>query len=276
MPLFKNIPNFFTLLNLIFGCIAIVYILQVGQSIVILNNDTGAYDPFFPEKLAWGSLFIFFAAVIDFLDGFVARLFKATSKMGEQLDSLSDLVSFGVAPGMILYQLLRLSYAQEENGLDVSFMALLPAFIFTAAGAWRLAKFNISTNQTNSFKGVPIPSGGLLIASIPLIIWYQYFGIQAFFINKWFLYGIIILTSYLMVSNLPLMALKFKDFSFAHNKGRFILVGLSAIVIIILAVKRMIWLAWPIIFVLYVLLSLIYREPATTTTPVKEIPDVTV
>ena len=240
-----------------------------------MNNDTGAYDPFFPEKLAWGSLFIFLAAVVDFLDGFVARLFKATSKMGEQLDSLSDLVSFGVAPGMILYQLLRLSYAQEENGLDVSFMALLPAFIFTAAGAWRLAKFNISTNQTNSFKGVPIPAAGLLVASIPLIIWYQYFGIQALFINKWFLYGIIVLISYLMVSNLPLMALKFKDFSFAHNKGRFILVGLSAIIIIILAVTKMIWLAWPIIFILYVLLSLFYKEPATTAA-VKEIPDVTV
>src|SRR5690348_16401663 len=140
MPLFRNIPNFFTLLNLIFGCIAIVLILQVGQSIVILNDQTGAYDPFFLEKLTLGGVFIFLAAVVDFLDGFIARLFKATSKMGEQLDSLSDLVSFGVAPGMILYQLLRLSYARQENGLDVSFISLLPAFLFTAAAAWRLAK----------------------------------------------------------------------------------------------------------------------------------------
>jgi CDP-diacylglycerol--serine O-phosphatidyltransferase len=262
MPLFRNIPNFFTLLNLIFGCIAIVCILQVGQSIVILNDQTGAYDPFFPEKLAWGALFIFLAAVVDFLDGFVARLFKATSKMGEQLDSLSDLVSFGVAPGMILYQLLRLSYAQEENGLDVSFIALLPAFIFTAAGAWRLAKFNISTAQANSFKGVPIPAAGLLIASFPLIIWYEYFGIEQLFINQWFLYGIILLTSYLMVSNLPLMALKFKDFSFRNNSGRFILIGLSAIIVTVLALMKKIWLAWPIIFVVYILVSLFYKEPA--------------
>ena len=276
MPLFKNIPNFFTLLNLIFGCIAIVYLLQVGQSIVILNDQTGAYDPFFPEKLAWGSMFIFLAAVVDFLDGFVARLFKATSKMGEQLDSLSDLVSFGVAPGMILYQLLRLSYAKEENGLDVSFMALLPAFIFTAAGAWRLAKFNISTNQTNSFKGVPIPAAGLLIASFPLIIWYEYFGIQQLFINKWFLYGVIILISYLMVSNLPLMALKFKDFTFRNNAGRFILLALSAVIVIVLALMKTIWLAWPIIFVLYVLLSLFYKEPAATKTFNQQTLDVTV
>lgn len=276
MPLFKNIPNFFTLLNLIFGCIAIVYILQVGQSIVILNDQTGTYDPFFPEKLAWGALFIFLAALVDFLDGFVARLFKATSKMGEQLDSLSDLVSFGVAPGMILYQLLRLSFAKEENGLDVSFTALLPAFIFTAAAAWRLAKFNISTDQSNSFKGVPTPAAGLLIASLPLIIWYEYFGIQALFINKWFLYGVILLVSYLMVSNLPLMALKFKDFSIRKNAGRFILVALSAVIIIVLAITKKIWIAWPIIFILYVLLSLFYKEPASVKTSNHQTLDVTV
>lgn len=276
MPLFKNIPNFFTLLNLIFGCIAIVLILQVGQSIVIMNNDTGAYDPFFPEKLAWGSFFIFLAAVVDFLDGFVARLFKATSKMGEQLDSLSDLVSFGVAPGMILYQLLRLSYAQEEGGLDTSFISLLPAFIFTVAAAWRLAKFNISANQTESFSGVPTPSAGLLIASFPLIIWYEYFGMQQLFINKWFLYGVIVLVSYLMVSNLPLMALKFKDFSYKNNAGRFILIALSAAIVIVLGLTKNLWLSWPIIFVLYVLLSIFYKEPVTVKTSNQQTLDVTV
>jgi CDP-diacylglycerol--serine O-phosphatidyltransferase len=276
MPLFKNIPNFFTLLNLIFGCIAIVNILQVGQSIVIMNDQSGAYDPFFPEKLAWGALFIFLAAIVDFLDGFIARLFKASSKMGEQLDSLSDMVSFGVAPGMILYQLLRLSFAQEENGLDVSFIALLPAFLFTAAAAWRLAKFNIATDQSNSFKGVPTPAAGLLIASFPLIIWYQYFDIQQVFINKAFLYAVIFIVSYLMVSNLSLMALKFKDFSFSNNRGRFILLALSLVVIIVLAIMKTIWLAWPIIFILYVLLSLLYKEPLRTKNSSKETLDVTV
>ena len=272
----KNIPNFFTLLNLIFGCIAIVYILQVGQSIVILNDQTGAYDPYFPEKMAWASVFIFLAAIVDFLDGFVARVFKASSKMGEQLDSLSDLVSFGVAPGMILYQLLRLSFAREENGLNVGFMALLPAFIFTAAAAWRLAKFNISTVQSNSFKGVPTPAAGLLIASFPLIIWYEYFGMQQLFINKWFLYGVIVIISYLMVSPLRLMALKFTDFSVRNNTGRFALIALSAIVIIVLGLMRTIWLAWPIIFILYIMLSLFYKEPAVDTIPDKKILDVTV
>ena len=272
----KNIPNFFTLLNLVFGCIAIVYTLQVGQSIVILNDQSGAFDPYFPEKLAWGSMFIFLAAIVDFLDGFVARLFKATSKMGEQLDSLSDLVSFGVAPGMVLYQLLRLSYAQQENGLDVSFMALLPAFIFTAAAAWRLAKFNISTDQGNNFIGLPAPSAGLLIASFPLIIWYEYFGIQQILINKWFLYGVIFLVSYLMVSRLPLLALKFKDFTFRNNKARFIVIGLSALIIIVLALLKTIWLAWPVIIVMYIILSLFYRETVSSKTSDTKTLDVTV
>ena len=259
----KNIPNFFTLLNLIFGCIAIVFILQTGQSIISVDAS-GASEVIFPEKLWEVSIFIFAAALVDFLDGFIARLFKSTSKIGEQLDSLSDLVSFGVAPGMILYQLLRLSYAKEENGLDVSFMALLPAFLFTAASAWRLAKFNISTNQSHSFKGVPTPAAGLLIASFPLIVWYEYFGMQQLFINKWFLYGVIVLIACLMVSNLPLMALKFKSFSFQKNAGKFLLLALSVIVIIFLAINKKIWLAFPVIFVLYIILSLIYKEPKIT------------
>ena len=256
----KQIPNLFTLLNLIFGCIAIVYLLQTGESIVILDPQTGASSINLPEKIWLGSFFIFAAAVVDFLDGFLARALKAQSKMGEQLDSLSDMVSFGVAPGVILYQLLRLSYAQEENGLNVSFIALLPAFIYTAAAAWRLAKFNISTNQSYGFLGVPTPAAGLLIASFPLIAWYGYFGIHSLFINKWFLYAVIILLSWLMVSNLPLMALKFKGFDWRNNAAKFTLLVLSLLVVIIMAVLKSIWLAWPLIFVLYILLSLVYKE----------------
>ena len=115
----KNIPNFFTLLNLIFGCMAIIFILQTGERIVYVDRE-GYSNWNLPEKITWGSLFIFAAAIIDFLDGFVARLFKSTSAMGKQLESLSDLVSFGVAPGMIMYQLLRISFAKEESGLDIS------------------------------------------------------------------------------------------------------------------------------------------------------------
>lgn len=251
----KQIPNLFTLLNLIFGCIAIVFILQTGESIVIMES-TGATQVSLPEKIWWGSLFLFAAAVVDFLDGFLARLLKAPSEMGKQLDSLSDVVSFGVAPGMILYQLLRISYAQEANGLDVSMIALLPAFLYTAAAAWRLAKFNIADNQSYSFRGVPSPAAGLLVASLPLIIWYQYFGIQELFINKWLLYGIIVLLSYLMVCDRSFMAIKFTDFSVKNNLLKYILLSVSLIALVALK-----WLAIPIIFVLYLVLSFFSKEP---------------
>ena len=256
----KNIPNFFTLLNLIFGCIAIVFILQTGENIVVLEN-TGATEVYMPEKIWWGSLFIFGAAIIDFLDGFLARMLKASTEMGKQLDSLSDVVSFGVAPGLILYQLLRLSYAQETDGLEVSILALLPAFIFTAAVAWRLAKFNIADNQSYNFVGVPSPAAGLLIASFPLIILYEYFNIHTLFINKWFLYIVILVVSYLMLSNRSFIAFKFTDYSFRNNSAKFILIGLSLVVVIALAIMNKIWFACPIIFILYVLMSVFYKEP---------------
>src|SRR5215831_11149266 len=169
----KQIPNLFTLLNLVFGCIAIIFILQTGEMVVLVQPD--GFIPFsLPEKLTWGALFIFAAAVVEFLDGFVARLFKATSNLGAQLDSLADVVSFGVAPGLIIYQLLRTGFAQKPGGLDVSFVWLLPAFIIPCAAAWRLAKFNLDAEQKSSFKGLPTPAAGLLIASIPLIAWYEY------------------------------------------------------------------------------------------------------
>src|SRR3712207_2952421 len=114
-----------------------------------------------PEKIYWASVFIGIAAAIDFLDGLVARILHVSSDMGKQLDSLADLVSFGVAPGMIVYQFLRLSYAQQENGLDVSALWLLPAFIIPCAGAYRLGRFNLDTEQSYGFKGVPIPAAGL-------------------------------------------------------------------------------------------------------------------
>jgi CDP-diacylglycerol--serine O-phosphatidyltransferase len=251
----KNIPNLFTLLNLIFGCIAIVFILQTGESIIVMEN-TGATQVYMPEKIWWGALFIFGAAIIDFLDGFLARLMRANSEMGKQLDSLSDVVSFGVAPGLILYQLLRLGYAQEPNGLNVSIIALLPAFIFTTSVAWRLAKFNLANNQSYNFKGVPSPAAGLLIASFPLIILYEYFNIQSLFINTWFLYAVILIVSYLMLSNRTFMAIKFTDFSLKNNILKYILLTLALIFILFLQ-----WFAVPAIFIMYIIISAFSKQP---------------
>lgn len=250
----KQIPNLFTLLNLVFGCIAIVFILQTGQSLVYIDRD-GFTSWDLPERIALGSLFIFAAGVIDFLDGFVARLFKASSEMGKQLDSLADVVSFGVAPGLILYQMLRISFAKETDGLDVSIAALLPAFLIPCAGAWRLARFNIDTTQQFSFKGIPIPAAGITIASLPLIVHYQQFNLQEILFNKWLIYGIILLLSYLMVSNIPLMSLKFKDSSLKNNMPKYILAAIAIVAAIVLK-----WVAIPVVFIAYVIVSLAFKN----------------
>jgi CDP-diacylglycerol---serine O-phosphatidyltransferase len=251
----KQIPNIFTLLNLFFGCIAIVFILQNG--LVSTSNENGDLLLMLPEKIYWASVFIGIAAVIDFLDGFVARLLKATSEMGKQLDSLADVVSFGVAPGMIVYQFLRLAFAQQENGLDISFGWLLPAFIIPCAGAYRLARFNIDTEQSYGFKGVPIPAAGLLIASFPLIYWYSDTEwAVSLLLNKWFWYAVIIIVSYLMVSTLPMLAMKFKNASIKGNLPKIIL-----LVVAILSAIFLHWLAVPVVFIVYVILSLVMKEP---------------
>jgi CDP-diacylglycerol--serine O-phosphatidyltransferase len=250
----NKIPNLFTLLNLVFGCIAIVFILQNG--IIITSDENGGQLLDIPEKIWMASLFIGLAAVTDFLDGFVARLFKAQSEMGKQLDSLSDLVSFGVAPALIIYQFLRLSYAQEVSGIEVSFFYLLPAFLIAAAAAWRLARFNLDTAMHYSFRGLPVPAVGLLVASLPLIYWNVNQGwVNKLLLNKWFLYGLSIGLSWLMVSSVPMMAMKFKDYSVKNNWSKYLLLALSIIAILMLK-----WLAVPIIFLLYLVLSLTIKK----------------
>ena len=252
----KQIPNLFTLLNLFLGTTAIIFILQTGQTIAFINNE-GYTMVDLPEKITWGAILIFCAAIVDFLDGFLARLMQATSPMGKQLDSLSDVVSFGVAPALIIYQLLRISYAQEENGLDVSIAFLLPALIIACAAAWRLAKFNLDESQEYSFKGLPTPAAGLFVASLPLILHFppNMINITDFILNKWILYLIIILLSFLMVSNLPLISFKFKDFSLKNNLHKYLIVIIGVVAAIFLQ-----WIAVPILLVTYVIVSLLSKN----------------
>jgi CDP-diacylglycerol---serine O-phosphatidyltransferase len=255
----KQIPNIFTLLNLFFGCCAIVFTLQT-TSINIFQGEDLASSFNLPEKLFYACICIGIAAIIDFLDGFVARILNATSEMGKQLDSLSDVVSFGVAPAMILYQMLRISFMQEVNGFDKNILWLAPAFIFAGAGAYRLARFNIDNSQSFGFKGVPIPAAGLVVASLPLIAFYNYFdgAVNSLIFNKWFLYALIAILSYLMISTLPLMALKFKDFKPANNIPKIIL-----FIIGLLAAFLLKWLAVPVVFIAYILVSLIFKNKTT-------------
>ncbi len=250
----KQIPNIITLLNLFFGCLAIITIMQTGLTVSI--DASGEQTIALPQKIYWASVFIGIAAVIDFFDGFFARILKAPSDMGKQLDSLADMVSFGVAPGLIIYQFLRLSFASQVNGLDVTVGWLLPALIIPCAGAYRLARFNIDTTQTNEFKGVPIPAAGLLIASFPLIYWFSNSNWQIQLLqNKWFWYMVICTISYLMISKLPMLALKFKQFSLKNI--------MPFIIILFVTFISSFWVAWmaiPISFITYVLVSLVFRK----------------
>lgn len=251
----RQIPNIVTLLNLFCGCLAIIFMLQNGIAITE-DGDTGQQFLILPEKIWLTSLFIGMAAVVDFLDGFVARLMDASSEMGKQLDSLADIVSFGVAPGIILYQFLRLSVAKEDNGLDASILWLMPALILPCAGAYRLAKFNLDTRQTYSFRGTPIPSVGLTIASFPLIYWYSNDPrILNLLLNKWIIYVIILTCSWLMTSDIPIMSNKFREKTLRANMPKILLLLLAVIEGILLG-----WLSVPFIFATFVLLSVIFKK----------------
>lgn len=176
--------------------------------------------------------------------------------MGKQLDSLADLVSFGVAPGLIIYQFLRLSFAQQEGGIDISIIWLLPAMILPCAAAYRLARFNLDNSQAFSFRGLPVPAVGILIASLPLIYWnVNEQWVINLLLNKWFLYGLVLLLSYLMVSDIPLMSFKFKNFGIKDNAPKYLLIIISIVCIVVLK-----WLSIPAIILAYVLVSLLFPE----------------
>jgi len=249
--LIKQLPNIFTLLNLFFGCLAIIVVTQPGLIVSQDENLQQIIDV--PEKMVYASLFIAIAAVIDFLDGFVARLLKATSEMGKQLDSLADVVSFGVAPGMIIYQFLRLSYSQDIESLNNNSIWLYAAFILPCAGAYRLARFNLDTTQEKVFKGVPIPAIGLLVASYPLVYFNNHtVWIYELIMNQWFWFGAIIVLSYLMVSTHPMISLKLNGVNLKSLTPLIIILIVAIVTGVLFG-----WLAVTFTFFAYLIVSFI-------------------
>lgn len=221
----RHIPNAVTCGNLISGCLGVIMC--------------------FEGQLYLASSFILLGALFDFFDGFVARLLKVSSPMGKELDSLADMVTFGFLPGMIM---LKLIYNGPAEGalFQISLIALaIPLF-----SALRLAKFNVDTRQSDQFIGVPTPANALFIASLPFIR-----QNSDEFTNWLFqtpvLAVLTLVLSFLLVSPLPLLALKFKDYKWQGNQFRFMLIIGSVAAI---AIARG-WLAVPFIFVLYILLS---------------------
>jgi len=253
----KQLPNLFTLLNLFFGCMALVCGLQSGL-IVAARPDGQAFIDL-SEQIWMVSLFIGLAALVDFLDGFLARALGADSAMGKQLDSLADLVSFGVAPALLVYHFLRLSWAQHPSALALDSILLWPAFFLPLAAAWRLARFNLAPVSLQVFSGLPVPAVGLLIASLPLIYWnIELQWVISLLLNPYFLYALIATLCYLMVSRLSLLTLKFSSYGWPDNQPRYLLIVLSLLLLLVLQ-----WLAIPLIVVLYVLLSLLFKNKHT-------------
>lgn len=194
-------------------------------------------------QLFYGAYFIFAAAILDFLDGFVARLLNAYSEIGKQLDSLADLVTFGVLPAFIVFTLLQGIYPN-------SYLPFLAFFIATQS-AIRLAKFNIDTRQTDRFIGVPTPANGLLISTLPFMAErFEWVGDLVY--NGVFLLGFTLLFALLLTAELPLIALKFKNFTFKENKYRYLTLLISLICLLTMGIGGI-----PLAILSYVVLSII-------------------
>lgn len=232
MKITKHIPNAITCCNLICGCVSILFLCH--------------------NRLLWAAGMIFVAAVCDFLDGFAARLLNAKSPIGGELDSLSDVVSFGVAPAFIMAWLL----SKTGIGWWVHNFNVFPvlAFILAAFAAIRLAKFNLDTRQTSSFIGLPVPAVGLFIASLPFMMMHldRESTLFAIVTNPYFLLAMVALFSWLMVSEVPFFSFKIQNLKFKDNILRYFVVIFAIVAAIILQ-----WVALPFIFLFYMLLSVI-------------------
>jgi len=235
----KHIPNFVTSLNLLSGSISIIFALKGNL-----------------ELAAW---FIGLAAVFDFMDGMLARLLNAKSDIGVQLDSLADMISFGLAPAMIVFQLMEKTLNKPFlYWFDLNVFSLI-AFGLTVFSALRLAKFNIDDQQTEDFIGLPTPANALFFASLPLVYFQAEsigFGFAKNLIsNYWILFFLTLIFSGLLVSNIKLFSMKFKNFSFKDNYLRYVLM--------ISFLALFIWkgfFALPLTIILYILLSVLFYK----------------
>ena len=234
----RHIPNFITSLNLFSGCIGIILALQY--------------------RIDYAAYFIAVSALFDFLDGLAARVLHVKSEIGKELDSLADVVSFGVLPGIIVYQLMAASPNTPEAGSVISIFSLL-ALIIPVLSAVRLAKFNLDTRQTTSFIGLPVPANALFLGSLPLIKMQAGYSDSLSWLsgvtdNYYVLALLAIGMSLLLVSELPLISLKFSNLKITDNKPQFILVLFA-----VTAFALLTFTAIPLIILAYILLSVLFK-----------------
>lgn len=238
MSIKSQIPNIITLLNLFSGCIAIVFASQ--------------------SQFELAFLFVCLGIFLDFFDGFFARMFKVQSELGLQLDSLADMVTSGVTPGFVMFQML-LKTSGEESVINIhswdNSVMLLPflGFIITLGACYRLANFNIDTRQTDSFIGLPTPANTLFIMSLPLVMQYGTIeSVNSLLHNPYVLLVITLLSAYIMNAEIPLFSLKIKQFNWSKNALQVFFLTFSLILLVLLR-----YLAIPLIILSYVILSVV-------------------
>lgn len=243
----RQIPNIITSLNLLCGSVAILF---------AISGD-----------LITASFFVFTGIVFDFFDGLAARWLNAQSEIGLQLDSLADVVTCGVAPAMVMLEMINISMTSEPmnitrslalSGWNESVFSYLPftGLLIAVAAAYRLAKFNVDTRQTESFIGLPTPANAIFILSLPLILHFQHSeAIEGVIMNKWFLVGITILSCFIMNAEVRLFALKFKTWDLKSNRIRYIFLIMCVVAIILLK-----FIALPVIILLYFVMSLFSKN----------------
>jgi len=227
----RHIPNTVTCLNLFSGCIACVMAFEANYK--------------------WAAFFILLSAIFDFFDGLSARLLKAYSPMGKELDSLADDISFGLAPALIVFSLFKeVHYPEFLTGIKE--YVPYTAFLIAVFSALRLARFNIDERQTNSFIGLPVPANALFWASL-VVGAYNFLTSPHF--NAIYLILLVILFSGLLVSEIPMFALKFKDISWAANKTAFIFLLICIPLLVFLQVG-----GFAACIVWYILLSIVTKS----------------
>ncbi|MDA7716651.1 CDP-alcohol phosphatidyltransferase family protein [Flavobacteriaceae bacterium] len=231
MKIFNFIPNFLTLSNLFFGCIAVVY---------------GVMGDL--EKLA---LFVSLGIICDFFDGFFARLLKVDSKLGVQLDSLSDLVTFGLTSSIVMLNLIGSSSFVIDNSSNF-IISLLPvsAFLITISSSYRLAKFNLSSVSETNFSGLPTPANAILIVFLPQFI--ERFQLELFFENIVVLMILVLISSYLLISNHKMFSLKISNLKLSQNKAMYTLFFSSVILLSCFGLA-----SFTLIIILYIVLNLL-------------------
>jgi CDP-diacylglycerol---serine O-phosphatidyltransferase len=233
MKLKKYIPNLVTLGNLFCGVLATIYAVS--------------------DHFEATALCVVIGIVLDFFDGFFARLLKVTGELGKQLDSLADMVTSGVVPGIVMFKLLNSNLDITSNNNNFLLNGSLLGLILTLGACYRLAKFNLDTRQTNSFIGMPTPAMCLFVISLPLIQENTNIAfVQILLSNHYFLITITLLLTFLMNAEIHLFSLKFKEYSLTHNYGKYLFLLASILMILFLN-----YISIPLIIILYVIVSVI-------------------